>query len=287
MNALLICPWSRVGVPVLAEGGSLACAPLLGQGIVEYWLSHLACAGAKEILILADDHPEQLTAVVGGGERWGLKVEVIEEQRELTPAQAFLKYEKRLDPATAQNGITVLDHFPGAPEIPVFNTYKECFLALQRWMPSAKTPDRVGVQERSPGVQTGLHSHISPKAELRGPCWIGKHVFIGANAIIGPNAVIEDEVFIEPGASVTNAVIGGQTFVGQFAEIANSFAYGDTLVDIESGSAIKVPDRFLLCSLRHNRTARKAGILSRLGELCGKPDSQMLWKHLLLNKEGS
>jgi hypothetical protein len=138
MNALLICPWVRSGVPVLAETGSLACAPLLGQGIVEYWLSHLAVAGAKEILILADDRPEEIRALVGNGERWGLKVEILEEQRELTPAQALLKYEKGLDPAAAQNGIAVLDHFPGLPEFPVFNSYQEWFAALQHWLPSGR-----------------------------------------------------------------------------------------------------------------------------------------------------
>ena len=66
MNALLICPWVRPGVPVLVEGGSLACLPFLGQSLVEYWLSHLACAGAKELLILADERPDQLRAIAGG-----------------------------------------------------------------------------------------------------------------------------------------------------------------------------------------------------------------------------
>src|SRR5436190_18098877 len=133
MDALLICPWARPGVPVLAEAGSLACVPLLGQGIVEYWLSHLACARAKEVLILADERPNELRALVGNGERWGLKVEIIEEQRELTAAQALLKYEKRLDPAAAQDGIALIDHFPGLPEFPIFNSYQEWFAGLQRW----------------------------------------------------------------------------------------------------------------------------------------------------------
>src|SRR5215469_4097880 len=105
MKALLICPRNRAAVPVLAEAGSLSCVPLLGQGLVEYWLSHLACAGTKETLILADDHPEEIRTLVGDGERWGLRLEILEEQRELTPAQALLKYEKRTDPAAARNGI--------------------------------------------------------------------------------------------------------------------------------------------------------------------------------------
>ncbi len=285
MNALLICPWMRPGVPLLAQSGSLSCAPFLGQSLVEYWLSHLACAGAREVLILADDHPEELGALVGNGERWGLKLEIIEEQRELSAAQALLKYEKRLDPGAVHNGIAVLDHFPGLPESPIFNSYNDWFAALKRCLPLAKTPDRVGVQERSAGIQVGLHCHISSQAQLRAPCWIGKHVFIGARAVVGPDAIIEDGVFLEAGSSVTNGVIGKDTFVGQFAEIAGSFASGDTLVHLQSGSTTKVPDRFLLCALRQNRAAQKAGMLARLGELCSKTEGHLLWKHLLLNKE--
>src|SRR6185369_14784154 len=109
-------------------------------------------------------HPAELRTLVGNGERWGLNVEILEEQRELTAAQALLKYEKRLDPAISQNTTAVLDHFPGLPEFPVFNSYKEWFAALQHWMPLAKTPDRVGVHQHSPGVWTGLHCRISPEA---------------------------------------------------------------------------------------------------------------------------
>jgi hypothetical protein len=58
------------------------------------------------------------------------------------------------------------------------------------------------------------------------------------------------------------------------------------LVNLESGTAVKIPDRFLLCALRQSRTAQRAGVLSRLGELCGKAEGHLLWKHLLLNKEG-
>ena len=78
---------------------------------------------------------------------------------------------------------------------------------------------------------------------------------------------------------------GKDTFVGQFAELAGSFASGDTLVHLQSGSTTKVPDRFLLCALRQNRAAQKAGMLARLGELCNKTEGHLLWKHLLLNKE--
>ena len=286
MNGLLICPWSRPEVPALGNGAaSLACVPLLGQGIIEYWLSHLACAGAKELLILPDDRPDEIRALVGQGERWGLQIEIGDEQRELTPAQALLKYEKRLDPAAAQNGIALLDHFPGLPEWPLFNSYKDWFIGLQKWMPRAKTPDRVGIRQLSPGVYAGLNCHISDEADLRGPCWIGTNAIIRAKTVIGPYAIIEDGAFVDASATVTGSVVGKNTFVGKLTEIRDSFAAGNTLVNLESGSTIQVPDRFVLCALRQSRAAQKAGVLAKLAELCGKSEGSLLWKHLLMNKE--
>src|SRR5215475_11322294 len=112
MKVLLICPSNRTSAPLLAESTPLAARPLLGQSVLEYWLAHIACSGAKEALVLADDRPDYIRAIAGTGARWGLSVTVIEESRELTPAQALLKYDKDLDPHFSQDKIIVLDHFP-------------------------------------------------------------------------------------------------------------------------------------------------------------------------------
>src|ERR1043166_3702140 len=101
-NALLICPWDRPAVPLLGANTSLACVPLLGQGLIEYWLSHLACLGTTHVLILADERPEQIRALIGNGERWGLHALVLDEQRELTPGEVLLKYETELNAAAPQ-----------------------------------------------------------------------------------------------------------------------------------------------------------------------------------------
>jgi hypothetical protein len=82
------------------------------------------------------------------------------------------------------------------------------------------------------------------------------------------------------------SIVGMDTFVGQCAEIAGSLAWGDTLVNLETGSSTKVPDRFLLCSLRRTGPSAAAGIRAWLAELCGRNEGHLLWKHLLLNKEG-
>ena len=118
-KALLICPSDRPAVAELSRVAPLAAAPLLGQSLLEYWLTHLALSGIKEAHVLADDRPEQISKLVANGARWGLKVEVTAEVRELTAAQAQIKYPSEFS-ASAPNNIAVLDHFPGEPNSPIF-----------------------------------------------------------------------------------------------------------------------------------------------------------------------
>ena len=255
-KAFLICPSARPAVKGLSQASPLAAAPLLGESLVEYWLSHLAFTGVKEVQILADDRPEHVTKLTGDGARWGLKVTVTPEIRELTPAQAQIKYAQEF-PVTGQL-IAVLDHFPNAPQWPLFESYAGLFSALTHWMPKAKTVDRVGLREVEPGIWLGIHAQVSPEAQLRAPCWIGGHVYIGAHAVIGPMAIIEDRSFVEAGAEIVNSVIGPDTFVGRMATLQKSFAWGNTLVNWEADSVTQVADAFLLCGLKRSANTKSS-----------------------------
>lgn len=254
-NALLICPAARAAVAEVSRSAPLAAVPLLGESLVEYWLSYLALADVKQVRILADDRPEQISKLAGDGARWGIKVEVTSETRELTLGQAQIKYAREF-PATAQNTVALLDHFPAAPQFPLFTSHADLFAALTQWMPKAKTIDRVGVREVQPGIWLGLHAQVSPDAQLRAPCWIGQHVYIGAGALVGPGSVIEDRSFIEAGAEIVHSVIGPDTFVGRLATLQKSFAWGSTLVNWETDSVTQVPDAFLLCGLKRAPQAK-------------------------------
>jgi len=289
MKAMLICPSSRPAVNQLSQVAPLAALPLLGECLVEYWLTHLALTGFQEVTILADDRPEEISAIVGNGARWGLKVEVIAESRELSPAQAQIKYALEFPPTAPQNIIIMLDHLPGMPQRSLFGGYADLFAALVEWMPRAKTEDRVGVRELRPGIWIGMHAHISPHAQLQAPCWIGQYSYIGAGAVIGPMAVVEDRAFIEGGAEIIGSVVGRDTFVGQLLAVENSFALGNTLTNWKSGSLTQIADAFLLCALRRPAAARHSeGLLDRLVDIYSrnKDDLQMFWKHFLMNKEG-
>lgn len=288
MRRLLICPSERSPVPFLSQTQPLASLPLLGQSLLEYWLSALAMKGVTDVSILAHDRPELVQELVGGGERWGLQAIVQKESRELTPAEAFLKHAEFLGAAADPHAIAVLDRFPGRPEQSLFANYQTWFADLCRWMPSALTPDRVGINETSPGVWKGCRSHVSPLAQLHGPCWIGQHVFVGAKAIVGPGAVLEDGAFLEPGAEVAHSWIGPDTFVGQFARIHNSLAWAGTLLDWRTGSAVQLTDPFLLSAVRQPRRHRTLGWLKKLSGLYARNKAEvgLLWKHLLIHRQG-
>jgi NDP-sugar pyrophosphorylase family protein len=287
MNAVLICPSSRPAVNHLAATAPLAAAPLLGESLVEYWLTHLAMSGYTNVRVLANERPELISALVSAGARWGLNAEVTTEPRELTAAQAQIKYARELT-ASSSHEVVVLDHFPGRPQS-LFNSYNDLFAGVFEWLPHARMPDRVGVHELRPGVWIGSNSRISPDAQLHAPCWIGQSVYVGARATVGPMTAIEDRAFIEPEAEISASLIGADTFVGQFAVIQDSFAFGNTLINWKSNVATVVSDSFLLSALRKPALSGHAeSLFGRLAEIYSrnKDDLQMFWKHFLMNKEG-
>lgn len=285
MKAILICPTDRPAVEPLRAIAPLAAIPLLGESLVEYWLSHAALTGATDIRILCNDRPEYISAMVGDGARWGVKAEVICEPREFTAAQAEIKYAKDL--ADESHEVAVLDHFPGSQR-PLFASYESLFAGIFEWLPHARMPDRVGCREIRPGVWIGSQSRVSEEAQVHAPCWIGQHVFVSPKSVVGPMAVIEDRSFLETDAEVVNSVVGRDTFVGYGASIRNAFAWGGALVNWKSGLFAAVRDESLLCALRRPMVSvHQENLLSRLSDLYAKnkDDLQMFWKNLVTDRE--
>src|SRR5690554_256141 len=115
MRALLICPADRPGMAFMARLVPLALVPVLGRSLLDLWLTELASHGIREVLILATDRPEKIRGAVGRGERWGVKVNVIPEPRELSPDEARAKYEVKpgSSDSPAPMEVVVLDRLPG------------------------------------------------------------------------------------------------------------------------------------------------------------------------------
>src|SRR4051812_349138 len=139
MKALLICPAERPAVPVLQRMLPLVMLPVLGRSLLEYWLEHVAALGASHVSILAADKPERVRALVGNGARWGLKAELVPATCELPPAAVRTEYREQSenDWLAAPDDVTLLDHFPGLPQHPLFRSYAEWFAGLLEFMPHA------------------------------------------------------------------------------------------------------------------------------------------------------
>lgn len=267
MKALLICPEERPEVAALSETSPLPTLQFLGKTVIEYWLEYLVIRGAKEVLVLAADRPEQVRAVVGNGARWGLRVEVLPEIRELSIDEACAKF--RVEPnigwMAAPDHVNVMDRLPFLPEAPLFDSYAAWFAAQCVWLPYAATPERIGVHEVKPGVWVGLHARVSPDAQLHAPCWIGDGVYVGPRATVGPHAVLECRSYIDSNATIAFSAIGPDTYVGEMTAVHHSVAIGNTLTNWQCSSTIKVSDAFLLCSLVPPQpTFQPVGICSRV-----------------------
>ena len=260
MKACLICPSERAAVSALSRHAPLSNAPVLGKSLLEYWLEHLADRGVTDVRILAADRPDMVRELVGDGARWGMSAEVIKEARELSPALARTKYPASQGPAwlPEPDNMVLMNHFPGLPQNPLFESYAAWFAALEAWLPRAATENRIGVHEIQPGVWTAMHARIAPTARLRAPCWIGESARIGARCVIGPMAVVEDRAFVEADCEISKSVVGPETFVGRLTALSDSCASGGTLVNCKTGSVTEVPDPFILCALSNPRPRRKA-----------------------------
>jgi transferase family hexapeptide repeat protein len=283
MKTCLICPAERPAVAALAQTVPLSHLPLLGKNLLEYWLEHLAGLGARQVCVLTTDRPEIARRFTANGERWGLSVDVIAEARELSPALARAKYQvTRTAWLPEPHDMTLMTHFPGQPQYPLFTSYAGWFSAVLAWLPRAATMNRIGVYERQPGVWVAMRARVAETARLQAPCWIGEGARIGPRSVIGPNAVLENHVFVESDCEISNSVVGPATLVGKLTELKDSLAWGGVMINWKTGSLAQVPDPYLMCALGNpllppgatDWFRQMAAIVSRCNE-----DFQLLWKH--------
>jgi NDP-sugar pyrophosphorylase family protein len=248
MKKVLICPAERAAVASLSEAMPLAKLPILGKSVLEHWLEHLAVQGTKEVLVLAASRVGQLRRLVGDGERWGLRVEVRPETRELSVEEARHKY--RLDTPGSEGEAIVIDHLPQLPGQPLFESHAAWIASAERLLAKQLFPITIGLRELKPGVWVSRRVRIARDATLQGPCWIGENVWIDSGAIVGPGAIVEHRAFIGRGAEVVQSIIGPDTLVGEDTEVRTSIAFGGKLINWRTNSVLHVPDPWLLSGLR-------------------------------------
>ena len=247
-------------MPALADSKSLVTLPFLGERFICYWLQHLAVEKYKEVRLITTDPVHSIEEYTGTGSRWGLKVEIFHEVRELTPSEARKRYRPayETDWPAEPNDVLVADHFPGVQGHKIFESYANWFKGMALWLPQLSASRRVGLREIEPGIWVGRRTKIARTAKLLAPCWIGDHVRIGPDSVIGPMAFLEDQVVVEERSMIVNSWVGPETFVGTLTELKDSLAWGTLLINWKTGSHTQVIDPFLLTSLADEKGV-KAG----------------------------
>jgi hypothetical protein len=269
MKAVLICPAERSAVAAMMEERPLALLSVVGKSFLEHWLEELAVMGATDVLISAADRPEQIRACVGDGARWGLRVQVVPELRELSADEARAKYQAGwscdVDWLSRPDDFIMADHLPGLAKYPAFESYAGWFRALAALLDRRRFQNYIGLREIRPNVWAGRHTRVADTAVIQPPCWIGANAWVGRHASIGPMCVIEDGAAVDSHASVEASVVGPATYVGPGTDLRNSLALGRTLINWATNAAMVVPERFLLCELARPRAGRGLALLvSRL-----------------------
>ncbi len=253
-KAVVICPDRRGGVAALARRTSLALVPVLGPSVLSQTLTDLARRGAREIVVLASDRPDEIRGAVGGGERWGLRIEVRAEASEISVEEARRRHRPESDPGWLPEGRDVVraDRLPDEPDHPLFESYEGFWAAARRRL-LCDHAGRVGAKEIQPGIWMGLRSRVHPTARLLAPCWIGEGAWVRARATVGPHAVVEDGAVVDEDAEVAESWIGPRTYVGAMTEVRTSLACGNSLANWRTGSVAEIVDAFLLGDLASRR----------------------------------
>ena len=263
MKVILICPSERHELDQLTGSQPLAALPLFGDTVLGLWLSHLAARGVKQVKILAADRAEQIKALVGNGEKWGLDCTVHAEAIEPSVNEARKKHKPSEEGGFVEipEDVQVVDHLPWDDSYPMMADYASWFGACQSILNQIQPGFRVGMRQIQPAVWVGRGSKIEAGAKLIGPCWLGRGVHVGANAVVGPNVIIEDESYIDDTTELADAWIGPDTYVGALTQVKDSLAWGNVLINWRTNSHITVPDPFLLSSVEQARKAVK-GLLA-------------------------
>jgi hypothetical protein len=256
MWALLICPSERPALAFLARERPLPLLPAVGRSLLDWWLTELSDRGARHVLVLAADRPEQIRRAAGGGERWGLQVAIWPEARELSAGEARKKYRARHSGPwlEAPDDVTVMDHLPGGEP---WKDPGDWYRSLRMRLP-AVARQGVGQREVKPGVFVHARARVADSARLHAPCWVGAHAWVGSRSELGPGAILEGGCYVDDGATVVESWVGPGTYVGALTELRESLALGKGLCRWTWNTVTDVSDELLLGELRQRATRRRA-----------------------------
>ena len=190
MKTILICPDNRRDIGFLSRLTPLALTPVFGQPLLTHALTHLAERGATHVTILAADRPDQIRDSIGKGERWGLQVTVLAENREISVQEARTRFRTTDESGWLGDGldVVILNHPLGDPHLSMFGSYTD-FFAHQKELLMRFGKSRIGARAIAPGIWAGMRCRVASDAKLTAPCWLGEGSWIRSGAKVGTERV--------------------------------------------------------------------------------------------------
>jgi hypothetical protein len=300
--AIPVAPIEAAMEPLLRRR-PLPLLPVMGKPLVHFQLEAASSLGFDRVLVLSDDRPNATRDEVGGGERWGLDVEVravgrgmpIDAQMTrigphgadifiLAPGVLLPPADTEGERTPPEQGLMddhgwVLarwtgDHgtggtFPPAPGCERCQCWRvdtpEGFFATHMDLLRDAGSAVIPGFEVSPGIIVARGSRFSLGAVIDTPVFVGAYARCSHRANLGPSVAVGDHAFIDDEATLKKAVVLPGTYVGRLLDVDGVILDGQTIVNPETGSAAVIGDDLLLADLdRPVLGARIAGTLSRM-----------------------
>lgn len=117
------------------------------------------------------------------------------------------------------------------------------------------------------GLTQGRNTEAYPQNLRQGIALIGSHCHLHPSVELSGEVVIGDNVIIDRRVSIENSVILPHTYIGEWLELRNAIVRGNDLIRVDTGSAIKISDAFLLADLK--TTTFNKGLGTVLNSLSG------------------
>ncbi|MEM7252242.1 MAG: hypothetical protein AAF493_12535 [Pseudomonadota bacterium] len=271
-RVVLFDPASIAGLEPVVERRALALLPVGGKPVVQYWLERLTMVGIERVDIALRYRPEQVRALVGTGERWGIDVCVATVTDALSdavvaspddgvmaislasvPVSGFEQWWSGLGSAgpTDDGGpvqVWLGDKVISAPKnavLPIDSLTALWEVNMLAMDDGLSDPNPPGFAIAS-GQRFGLSVRIHRSTRLSSPCRIGDETHIADDVHIGSRVSVGAGCIVETASHLQDCVICDGTFVGSHSEIRNAVVDGRLIYHVDLASATWVDDPLIL-----------------------------------------
>jgi NDP-sugar pyrophosphorylase family protein len=111
-------------------------------------------------------------------------------------------------------------------------------------------------REVEEGVWLSRNVNLHPSVKIEGPVYIGENCRITSGVVLGPGVVIGRDCVLDKKCKVENAILLPRSYVGQSLDLVDVVVDKSFVVNFRLGSAIAVPDDFILAGIGEHQVSQ-------------------------------